>query len=477
MAPWNKTLSAVFPGSIRLQFIMPLFVMLISLMGSMFYFYSRYDEEWTEIYSRHLDVLSQLVALGVENLSKSDGDRKVILEEWARLVRETDLELSIIDRKQNVIMSSDPEKVGAKVSIDQNRFLITTTVGQDDPENEKKVYSIFIPVDEGGERIGYVNLLVSMEEIDRWRRGVFLGRMVMTGGIFVLGCILSIVLSTRMVGPFVRMKKAFQLLGEGKFQKIREEPRGEVGELIVSFNQMIDQMEKRKEIEQRAKKMEEYENIAVFAQGVAHEFRNPLNYINLALDQIRSRHEGLEETDTTARYMEKVKAEIRKLNSLIENFVQLGKPISLHRTWFRVGDLFEELLEYFSDRIESAPVAVRGSYGTVRLHADREKLEMAFSNVIVNALDAMPSGGTLEIRVLEGMGACEIVIQDTGSGLSEEIRGVVGRPFYTTKAKGMGMGLAFTRKLIESHGGEFEIGPREGRGTVVTLRIPQESGK
>jgi signal transduction histidine kinase len=239
---------------------------------------------------------------------------------------------------------------------------------------------------------------------------------------------------------------------------------------------MIDQMEKRKEIEQRAKKMEEYENIAVFAQGVAHEFRNPLNYINLALDQIQSSREGCHETDTTARYMEKVKSEIRKLNSLIENFVQLGKPISLHRTRFRVGDLLEELLEYFGDRIQSAHVAVRGSYGAVLLHADREKLEMAFSNVIVNALDAMPSGGSLEIRVLESKGICEIGIEDTGSGLSEAIRGVVGRPFYTTKAKGMGMGLAFTRKLIESHGGEFEIGPRECGGTAVKIRIPQESG-
>jgi signal transduction histidine kinase len=111
------------------------------------------------------------------------------------------------------------------------------------------------------------------------------------------------------------------------------------------------------------------------------------------------------------------------------------------------------------------------SASPVRL--DPESLKQVFLNLILNALEAMPEGGRLELSRAERGGKVEFTIADTGAGVAPEIAGRLGDPFFTTKAKGSGLGLFLTRRLLQSAGGDLEIRGEPGRGTTCVVRLPR----
>ena len=106
------------------------------------------------------------------------------------------------------------------------------------------------------------------------------------------------------------------------------------------------------------------------------------------------------------------------------------------------------------------------------IKVDVEKIKRVFINLIKNAIDAMPSGGKLEIKSREKDGDLEIVFIDTGTGISKDFLEKIWTPFFTTKAKGMGLGLPICKRIIEAHGGKISVDSTPGKGTTFTITIP-----
>src|SRR5262249_8173530 len=111
-----------------------------------------------------------------------------------------------------------------------------------------------------------------------------------------------------------------------------------------------------------------------------------------------------------------------------------------------------------------------------RVALDNDSLKQVYLNLILNALEAMPEGGTLRVASGASAGHVEVTIADTGEGIAKEKLGQIGDPFFTTKARGSGLGLFVTRRLVQSAGGKLEIRSEEGRGTTCVVRWPQRKG-
>ena len=215
-----------------------------------------------------------------------------------------------------------------------------------------------------------------------------------------------------------------------------------------------------------------------------------MNFISLSIDHIRSRLNasrgpGLGETQ---ELIANIKDEIHRLNSMVENFLTVGKPLALNKTDVDVNVLIRDVVGLAQQKAveQGIEIHVEGPAAIPRLHVDPAQVKTCLMNVVLNAIQAMPAGGTLAVRVAyrpDGLGnlgredekppgGVEVWVSDTGSGILEEELGKIFNPYFTTKKLGIGLGLAITKKIVEEHGGQISVMSRAHEGTTVVITFP-----
>ena len=253
--------------------------------------------------------------------------------------------------------------------------------------------------------------------------------------------------------------------------------RDEIGLLTRSFNDMVGQLRHAREREQELNRLERFTALGQLAGGLAHEIKTPLNFISLALDQLRARYAPQQPNDreTFLRQLGIMKDEMRRLADLVQSFLHYGKPIEIFPEPTDVHELVDEVvalseskmksqgIELVEECIEPAPI----------LNVDVEKLRTCFINVVANAIQAMPEGGTMRITFRRVEGSMVISFSDTGAGIEAGVADHVFEPFFTTKREGIGLGLFLSKAIVETHGGRIDIGPNaDGPGTTLTFTFP-----
>lgn len=233
----------------------------------------------------------------------------------------------------------------------------------------------------------------------------------------------------------------------------------------------------RRALERRAAAAEALNAMAPLALGLAHEIRNPLNAAVLELHLLSRAIDRLGDESTRApmkRRVDIVQSEIRRLERLLTEFLELARPRAPQREPLDLGRVVHEVVEL------EAEAAAQRNVGVVRDLApgciavgDVEKLKQVVLNLVVNALDAMPEGGTLRAAV--GCDASDVwfSIGDTGPGVDPTILSEIFDPFFTTKAAGTGLGLAIVRKIVDQHGGRVVFRTAAGEGTTVRVVLPR----
>jgi signal transduction histidine kinase len=215
---------------------------------------------------------------------------------------------------------------------------------------------------------------------------------------------------------------------------------------------------------------------------VAHEIRNPLNFINLSIDHVRQRlhPEEAERRESFDRILGSMKSEISRLNRLVGDFLSFGKPMRLHPRACALSQVLEDVAALVDHKAKDQGIALAldAEAGLPEVVADPELLKTCFLNLMINAVDAMPDGGSLRVSVgkaaRRGDGPQELVVTvaDTGSGMSpEEVRAAF-EPYFSTKETGLGLGLALTHKIVTDHGGSIALESTPGRGTTATITLP-----
>jgi PAS domain S-box-containing protein len=213
-------------------------------------------------------------------------------------------------------------------------------------------------------------------------------------------------------------------------------------------------------------------NIGRLASGVGHEVKNPINAIVVHLELLRQK---LQQVDpTTRRHMDVIGSEIQRLDRVVQMLVDFTRPVELRLTDLDARKLLEDVATLASPDAARHGVRIERQLPAVPLvvRADSDLLKQAFLNVVLNGVQAMPRGGTLNIRGSRHDDEVLIEVSDEGSGIPPEIRDKIYNLYFTTKKTGTGIGLAMTYKVMQLHHGSVDFDSANGSGTTFRLRLP-----
>jgi PAS domain S-box-containing protein len=207
--------------------------------------------------------------------------------------------------------------------------------------------------------------------------------------------------------------------------------------------------------------------------GVAHEVKNPLNSMRLWLENLK---ESLpEETDDSAKQAVNVlDAEIDRLDAVVKRFLDFSRPMDVRLEPTQLAGLLQEVLEVAAPQLEKSKVAVAQllPIDVPEVFGDRALLKQAILNLVLNAVDAMPNGGQLQLTLSRRGDMAEITVGDTGKGIPLEHRQKVFQLFFTTRPGGSGIGLASTFRIVQLHNGSIDFTSEVGRGTTFRIELP-----
>jgi len=287
-----------------------------------------------------------------------------------------------------------------------------------------------------------------------------------------------------VVGVFeVTQDISADIAGIGKFQGIiLVISMFIMGLLFLVLRQIVKQAEvilERRQEEQRAleAQLHHTERLAALGEmtaGVAHEVRNPLGIISSTAELLRQRLNRYEPDNRLAQI---IVEEANRLNTKVSEFLDFARPREPNLQPCELNKVLDRSLELLHPEIDRLHIAVNRDYQTdgQTQAADPGLLHQAFLNILLNAIQAMPAGGTLKVSVASGPNGqgTEIQVRDTGDGIESETLKKVFNPFYTTKEKGSGLGLPIVKSIIESHRGTIRIDSAPGEGTSVIIQLPE----
>jgi two-component system NtrC family sensor kinase len=269
--------------------------------------------------------------------------------------------------------------------------------------------------------------------------------------------------------------------------RVRIEYRGkdEIGRLIKSFNSMVDRLDVAKtELEQfhfqQLERADRLASIGEMAAGIAHEIKNPLAGISAAITIIR---DDIPAEDPRSMILGEVLQQVQRLDKTVNDLLFFGKPSLPELSCIDINDIIDSTCKFASQHRSVANVEKRMHLepGLPTVYADGKQMQQVFLNLILNAFQAMPDGGTLAITtgrtVRDGREYVTVEVADSGPGIPPLILEKIFTPFFTTKAQGTGLGLPICNKLIQLHKGVIRVSSDNLHGTVFTIELPACSTK
>lgn len=391
------------------------------------------------------------------------------------------------DGKGTIILALDPEGVrfwGMKVAVEK---AIHELGGVKTHE-----LAYFLVEDEKGRTLG-----VAGRRPEKWRGNEVKLREIMNGqlkwdsrkvvylGQEILDMAVPFYLNNRITGH-VRLG-----LERGKAETLLAETRRNVfvfislTTIITLFSMWLLYTNQNKhlagiiEMERRLEKAERLSALGQLAAGVAHEIRNPLNAISMASQRLMREYvpEDEERKGEFQNLTGVIKDEIRRLNGIIEEFLTFSRSRRLTLVPYPVEEVLQKMVDLMDEEAQTSGVTIKRAWGDGKtvIPMDVDKLRQAFLNFIKNAIESIRGGGTVTVSLDRAKKDwVTISISDTGCGLTEEEIDKIFNPEYTTKEKGLGLGLSLAHEIIRGHNGEIRVISRPGQGSSFEILLPRE---
>jgi signal transduction histidine kinase len=256
--------------------------------------------------------------------------------------------------------------------------------------------------------------------------------------------------------------------------------KDEIGRLIESFNSMVDRLDMaQKELEQlhfqQLERADRLASIGEMAAGIAHEIKNPLAGISAAVTIIK---DDMSPDDSRGAILGEVIDQVKRLDKTVNDLLFFGKTSLPELTCVDINMILTTTLKFASQHRGIANIEKRIVLppNLPPVYADDKQMQQVFLNIVLNAYQAMPSGGILSITsslaIRDNIEYVRVDISDTGSGIPPQILDKIFTPFFTTKAQGTGLGLPICNKLVKLHNGDIRVVSDNATGTVFTVELP-----
>ncbi len=283
----------------------------------------------------------------------------------------------------------------------------------------------------------------------------------------------------RFTRPVKYLSNASQRVAHGDFDvRVPSNRRDEMGTLATAFNEMTARLGRMRELESKLHQVEKAAVVGRLAAAIAHEIRNPLNYINLTLDHLRSSFAPADPTkkEVFERLASQLKSEVQRINRHITDFLKYSRPSALELEPLNLHTEAEDAMRVIAGRAAEQNVATTVQQeGTLPLvTADRDSLRSVFTNLFINSLESIDGeGGSLDVKLsADDAEHARVEISDSGSGIPAEDIAKIFEPYFSTKETGTGLGLAIVKKAIDDHRGSISVSSKEGSGTTFTILLP-----
>lgn len=425
--------------------------------------------------------ISKALQISVEDLTSETDVESSRLKEYLKGARNKGInEINIISNEGEIINSSDPAKIGKRREIKKmEKGLRAVRNGKGVPSMLDRPYDLVVPVIVGDEQLGYVQINLLLDNIRDLQHANFIKRLIATCLIFMFGIFLTIFLARRYTDPINRLAQGVKKVSAGDLSvTFPVEGTDEIGELAANFNEMVEQLRERESLEKRLNEAEHLSKVGQLASGIAHEIRNPLNYISLAVDHLKSEFLPLcaDRRDELETLTGKIKEEVRRANYMVLNFMNYGRPLKLRISKFSYPELISKVLPLLQGKLAEQRIEVVTNLASdlPLMEADQELMRNCLVNLITNGAQAMPEGGeiTLGASFDREAGLFRLTFSDKGDGILPDDVGKIFQPYFTTKEAGIGLGLAITERIIKEHGGAITVESVHGKGTTFTVTLP-----
>ncbi|GAC1617721.1 MAG: hypothetical protein NVS9B13_04760 [Candidatus Acidiferrum sp.] len=328
------------------------------------------------------------------------------------------------------------------------------------------------------ELLGVLLLGSSRKELVLLTRQILKTAAIVSAGALFIGLLLSFWISARITRPVEELAQGAREVATGRWDtRIQTRGGDEIGQLAAAFNDMTLTLASQRE------KLVQTERVAAWrelARRLAHELRNPLFPLQLTVENLQ-RAKDLGPVQFLEVFQEStatLKTELANLNNIVGRFSEFSKMPAPQYARVNLNEALRTSVRLFEPQFNAVgkpPIATEIFFAEnlPEIVADPDLLHRAFQNLLLNAMDAMPAGGTLSLRTLDHDDHVRIELSDTGKGLTPEECSRLFTPYYTSKQLGTGLGLAIVQSIVSDHHGSISVSSEEGHGATFRINLPK----
>lgn len=493
-----------FFGTFRGRLLLIFAFLIIATLGVQFYLNLYMQNENDRVRELHDNALTSAFILGVSGITSGEYMSDMIARPTQRYLDDDSAQhvrdILIVNNNWQITDSLNPELVPIQTPegtttykrlsevpdfpplVDENRFAdeignLPNIHSAENKSADAEAHAMTVPTTEGK---WYVIVLLKNDKSEAsWRAAQ---PLLATLGILLISTLITIFLVWRFTRPIANLSLAAREIAAGNLS-VRVPDRDsydEMGQLARNFNEMTGELEKTRELEGQLQQAEKSAVIGRLGSAIAHEIRNPLNYINLTLDHLRSKFAPAEPESkaTFVKLTSQLKDEVARINQQISDFLNYSRPASVNLRPIDARTVVEDSLRIVEALAaeNNIKIALVEHEDVPQIMGDPEFLRSVFNNLFINGVQAMGSdGGHLNVKVSPDDDFVLIEVLDTGAGISPENLEKVFEPYFSTKETGTGLGLAIVQKIVDLHNGTIGVDSTEGEGTKFTVRLPKAS--
>ena len=398
-------------------------------------------------------------------------------------------DLFLFDAQNKVIIDYPAEKEGRTLPPQERLSpAILARLSQNEIEtqiltrNEDVVLILTFPLFQEQTLLGLGRIEMSMSPAVVLLSRIKFWGFLTAAGLFLIILLFATYLAKSFTRPIGELVQAAVRIGRGDFKvRLNESRQDEIGSLMKTFNRMSEGIQKLEETQKRVEKLEVAGRLAA---GVAHEIKNPLNSLGLIIDHLKDRFKAKMELPDREKFTEltdNMKAEVERLNEIVEGFLRYAKPSALLRQLTDLNELVGETLTFLTPEADCQQVKIikRFERNIPKILIDYHQIRQALINLVINAFQAMPNGGEIHVFTdVHSQSQNELIVSilDTGGGIPAENLGRLFDPYFTTRSRGFGLGLSIVERIIQEHNGRIEIKSPPGKGATFTIFLPLNHG-